>query len=43
MTQNIAKKKYVKPSMEVYELKHQAQLLQGSMPTDPNWPGGVPW
>ena len=44
MTQNIAKKRYVKPSMEVYELKHQSQLLQGSpLPTGGPWPGGTPW
>ena len=44
MTQNISKKKYVKPSMEVYEMKHQTLLLQcSSVPTGPSWPGGVPW
>lgn len=44
MTQNNSKKRYVKPSMEVYELKYQTRLLQGSsVPTGPDWPGGVPW
>lgn len=43
MTQNTTKRKYVKPSCEVYYLHQKPQLLQGSMPTDPNWPGGVPW
>ena len=43
MTQNIAKKRYEKPSMKVYEMRHRTQLLQGSLPTDKNWPGGKPW
>lgn len=43
MTQNKPKKQYVKPSMQVYDLPSQPSLLQGSMPTDPNWPGGLPW
>ena len=43
MKTDIAKKKYEKPSMEVVILQHQAQLLQQSLPTDPNWPGGDPW
>ena len=43
MTQNISKKKYVKPSMEVYEMKEQTLLEGSSVPTGPDWPGGVPW
>ena len=43
MKKDIAKKKYEKPSMEVIMLQHQTQLLQQSLPTDPNWPGGDPW
>jgi hypothetical protein len=38
MTQNNINKKraYEKPSMKVYELKHRQQVLQSSMPIDPN-------
>lgn len=44
MTQHIEKKRYEKPSMTVYELKRQPQLLQSSLPTSPGpWPGGAPW
>ena len=37
------KKEYIKPEMQVVMLQHQTQLLQQSLPTDPNWPGGDPW
>lgn len=50
MTQMIEKKKYEKPSMMVYKMQEQTQLLQSSStPLDPNlpigedWPGGLPW
>ena len=45
MKNDIAKKKYEKPSMEVIMLQHQTPLLQQSLPADPNsqWPGGEPW
>ena len=46
MTQNNIniKRAYEKPSMKVYELKHQPQLLQSSgLPTGDEWPGGEPW
>lgn len=45
MTQlTTTKKRYEKPSMTVYELKRQPQLLQSSLPTSPGpWPGGAPW
>ena len=33
------KKKYVKPSMEVYELNNKMQILVGSDPTAPGYPG----
>lgn len=34
------KKKYMKPSMQVYELQHRTQLLAGSDPDAPGFPGG---
>ena len=37
------KKRYVKPSMKVYELPHRSMILSGSPGSDPNWwnqPGG---
>ena len=38
------KKKYEKPSMQVFELKQQTQLLAGSVPnSDPYTPGGDPF
>ena len=46
MKNDIAKKKYEKPSMEVIMLQHQALLQQQSqLPADPDspWPGGLPW
>lgn len=46
MTTIKTKKTYAKPSMEVYELKNHPQLLQNSLPTEPDpnkWPGGEPW
>lgn len=43
MAQHTTKKRYEKPSMKVYELKHQTQLLQSSLPTGDDWPGGTPW
>lgn len=42
MTKTLDKKYYEKPSMKVYELKQQCQLLAGSMPTGDTWPGGTP-
>ena len=40
------KRKYEKPSMEVFELRHEQQLLAGSNgvpdPLDPFTPGGDP-
>ena len=38
MTQNNMNKKraYEKPSMKVVQLQHRQQLLQSSMPLDPN-------
>lgn len=36
MTQNNKKHTYMKPSMKVYPLKNQAQLLAGSLPIDPD-------
>ena len=44
MTKTLDKKYYEKPSMKVYELKLQPQLLAGSdqLPTDDTWPGGQP-
>lgn len=43
MTKTINKKHYEKPSMEVYKLIAQQQILAGSMPTDDGpWPGGEP-
>ena len=45
MKNDIAKKKYEKPFMQVVMLQHQTQLLQQSLPADPDspWPGGQPW
>ena len=47
MTQiNIQNKKraYEKPSMEVYELEHRAQILTGSsVPVDPSNPSPEQW
>ena len=43
MKNDIAKKRYEKPSMQVVMMQHQAPLLQESLPTDQNWPGGEPW
>lgn len=50
MTQMIEKKKYEKPSMMVYKMQEQTQLLQSSsspleptLPIEPEWPGGLPW
>ena len=37
------KRAYVKPSMEVYLLNAQPQILAGSMPVDPNNPTGDQW
>ncbi|MBO7045629.1 MAG: hypothetical protein J6W38_04665 [Prevotella sp.] len=34
------KKKYVKPSMEVYVLNQPTKLLVGSDPNAPGYPGG---
>ena len=34
------KKKYMKPSMQVYELQNCTQLLAGSDPDAPGFPGG---
>ena len=38
MTKNymIMKRTYEKPEMKVVHLQHRQQLLQASMPTDPN-------
>ena len=33
------KKKYAKPSMEVYVLNQPTKLLVGSVPTAPGYPG----
>ena len=44
MTQNInTKRAYEKPSMKVVELRHRQQLLQSSMPIDPNNPSPNQW
>lgn len=34
------KKKYMKPSMMVYDLKNPTRLLAGSDPNAPGYPGG---
>ena len=36
------KKQYVKPTLQVYELKHQAQLMAGSEGNGGGMPGGEP-
>lgn len=43
MKKDLAKKEYEKPSMQVVMLQQQTQLLQQSLPTNPDWPGGEPW
>lgn len=44
MTKIIDKKKYEKPSMKVYQLQSNLQLLAGSdIPMGGPWPGGDPW
>lgn len=45
MKNNIAKKKYERPSVVVVKLQHRTVLLQQSMPADPDapWPGDEPW
>ena len=45
MKTDIAKRNYEKPSILVVMLQHQTQLLELSLPADPNspWPGGQPW
>lgn len=46
MIKKIERKRYEKPFMMVFELRHQQGLLQSSLPTDSdpsNWPGGEPW
>ena len=44
MTKNymIMKRTYEKPEMKVVHLQHRQQLLQASMPTDPN-PSPYQW
>ena len=39
----VIKRKYEKPSMKVYELKQQPQLLAGSGGTDPYTPDNNPY
>ena len=44
MTKQINKKQYEKPSMQVFQLNNQPQLLSSSpnsMPTGSEWPGGA--
>ena len=36
MKENNMKRAYEKPSMKVVELQHRQQLLQSSMPLDPD-------
>ena len=43
MKRNIIKKQYERPAIVVIMLQHKVHVLEQSLPTDPNWPGGQPW